>query len=131
MVSLERSFGRRAFGLDPANYHAARPPYPELVWHALRERAGLRAGIDILEIGAGTGLATGPLLAHGAAGLARCALGRVLVPFTGEGGAEGDGRREPPTNSTVAPAQAGAHPEISPPSSTVAAPQAGSRPSPG
>ena len=59
---LPRSFGREAFGLDPAGYHAARPAYPELVWQALRERAGLAAGIDVLEIGAGTGLATEPLL---------------------------------------------------------------------
>lgn len=63
-ASLERSFGRQAFGADPANYHAARPPYPETTWQALRERAGLSPGIDILEIGAGTGLATLPMLAH-------------------------------------------------------------------
>src|SRR3954471_9396639 len=62
---LDRSFGRQAFGLDAANYHAARPRYPEAVWTALHERAGLRPGIDILEIGAGTGLATEPLLAAG------------------------------------------------------------------
>lgn len=60
---LDRQFGREAFGHDPANYHAARPAYPDAVWALLRERAGLRAGIDILEIGAGTGLATDPLLA--------------------------------------------------------------------
>lgn len=60
---IDRSFGRQAFGLDPANYHAARPPYPDAVWSTLRERAGLRPGIDILEIGAGTGLATAHLLA--------------------------------------------------------------------
>lgn len=60
---LDRSFGREAFGLDPANYHAARPAYPEIVWTTLREQAGLREGIDILEIGAGTGLATQHLLA--------------------------------------------------------------------
>lgn len=59
---LDRSFGRQAFGLDPANYHAARPAYPEIVWSTLREGAGLREGIDILEIGAGTGLATEHLL---------------------------------------------------------------------
>ncbi len=62
-ASLERSFGKEAFGADPANYHSARPPYPQAMWDALVERAGLRAGIDILEIGAGTGLATIPLLA--------------------------------------------------------------------
>src|SRR4051812_7604144 len=60
---LERQFGREAFGHDPANYHAARPAYPDAAWTVLGERAGLRAGIDILEIGAGTGLATDPLLA--------------------------------------------------------------------
>jgi len=59
---LDRRFGREAFGADPANYHAARPPYPEAAWAALRARAGLSPGIDILEIGAGTGLATGALL---------------------------------------------------------------------
>ena len=64
MSSLDRSFGRTAFGDDAANYHAARPPYPEAVWIALRERAGLYPGIDVLEIGAGSGLATGPLLRH-------------------------------------------------------------------
>ena len=61
----ERSFGREAFGADPGGYHAARPAYPEATWEALRARAGLSAGISLLEIGAGTGLATGPLLAHG------------------------------------------------------------------
>lgn len=59
---LARSFGKEAFGLDPQNYHTARPAYPELVWDALRNRAGLRRGISILEIGAGTGLATERLL---------------------------------------------------------------------
>lgn len=66
---LDRSFGREAFGLDAAGYHAARPPYQELVWQTLRDRAGLAAGIHILEIGAGTGLATQPLLAHNPAWL--------------------------------------------------------------
>lgn len=59
---IDRRFGRQAFGLDPANYHASRPPYPEIVWSTLRERGLLREGIDILEIGAGTGLATEHLL---------------------------------------------------------------------
>lgn len=63
-VKLDRRFGRQAFGNDPANYHSARPPYPQATWTALRERAGLKAGIDILEIGAGSGLATGALLSY-------------------------------------------------------------------
>lgn len=64
MSVLERSFGRRAFGEDAAGYHAARPAYRDDVWVALQQRAGLRPGIDILEIGAGTGTATAPLLKH-------------------------------------------------------------------
>lgn len=59
---LARSFGKEAFGLDPQNYHTARPPYPELVWDALRQHAGLRRGISVLEIGAGTGLAPNAFL---------------------------------------------------------------------
>ncbi|MBB3393200.1 SAM-dependent methyltransferase [Rhizobium sp. BK275] len=62
--TLARSFGREAFGLSPENYHSARPAYPPAVWELLRQRAGLRPGISILEIGAGTGLATEHLLAH-------------------------------------------------------------------
>lgn len=69
MAELDRSFGRQAFGDDPVNYDASRPAYPDAVWQALRQRAGLRPGIDILEIGAGTGLATRQLLAHGPARL--------------------------------------------------------------
>jgi SAM-dependent methyltransferase len=64
LATLHRSFGREAFGGDPVNYDSARPPYPEATWQALRQHAGLRPGIDILEIGAGTGLATRSLLAH-------------------------------------------------------------------
>jgi len=66
---VDRSFGREAFGHDPASYHTARPPYPEIVWQTLRARTGLAPGLRILEIGAGTGLATMPLLAHGPAEL--------------------------------------------------------------
>lgn len=62
--TLDRMFGREAFGTDPANYHAARPSYPPETWQLLRERSNLRAGVDILEIGAGTGLATAELLAQ-------------------------------------------------------------------
>ncbi len=61
---LPLGFGRQAFGADPAGYHAARPAYPDATWTVLGQQAGLKQGIEVLEIGAGTGLATGPLLAH-------------------------------------------------------------------
>ncbi|MDF2980669.1 MAG: SAM-dependent methyltransferase protein [Devosia sp.] len=82
-ASLERSFGREAFGADPANYHAARPPYPEATWQALAERAGLRSGIDILEIGAGTGLATLPLLSYAPTSLVAVEPDARLAAFLG------------------------------------------------
>ena len=56
------------FGVDPANYDAARPPYPDRVYAILRERCGLghAGGTATVEIGPGTGLATRRLLAEGA-----------------------------------------------------------------
>lgn len=63
---LPREFGRRAFGGDPAGYHAARPAYPEWVYETLTSRCGLRRGTAVFEIGAGTGIATTRLLALGA-----------------------------------------------------------------
>jgi SAM-dependent methyltransferase len=66
MADIDRRFGRHAFGGDPANYDAARPPYPEWVFATLRERCGLRSGAAVFEAGAGTGKATRPLLAAGA-----------------------------------------------------------------
>ena len=81
---IDRSFGREAFGLDPANYHAARPPYPGIVWTTLRERAGLREGIDILEIGAGTGLATEHLLAASPRSLVAVEPDVRLAAFLGD-----------------------------------------------
>ncbi|MGA0600725.1 class I SAM-dependent methyltransferase [Caulobacter sp. KR2-114] len=65
-LQLDRAFGRQAFGADPANYHAARPPYPGWVFETLRDVCGVRAGSHVFEIGAGAGKATGPLLALGA-----------------------------------------------------------------
>jgi SAM-dependent methyltransferase len=65
-VQLARSFGRQAFGEDPANYDAARPPYPDWVFETLIERCGLGPGCAAFEVGAGTGKATRPLLEAGA-----------------------------------------------------------------
>lgn len=80
-LALDRSFGREAFGADPSGYHAARPAYPGATWAALRERAGLSPGADVLEIGAGTGLATAPLLTHGIARLVAIEPDIRLVGF--------------------------------------------------
>jgi hypothetical protein len=63
---IQRSFGRHAFGEDPAGYDAARPAYPDWVFDLLRERCGLVSDAATFEIGAGTGTATRQLLAMGA-----------------------------------------------------------------
>jgi SAM-dependent methyltransferase len=62
-----------------ADSYDARPGYPEWVFDLLAERCGLSQGTEVLEIGAGTGQATLPMLDRGAsitavepgAGLAR------------------------------------------------------------
>lgn len=55
-----------SFNAAADTYRRGRPPYPVQVFEILARRCGLRAGIRVLDIGAGTGLATGPLLAAGA-----------------------------------------------------------------
>lgn len=64
--TIDKTFGREAFGLDPAGYHASRPAYPDWVYQMLCERCGLRPNTAMFEIGAGTGLATRRLLELGA-----------------------------------------------------------------
>jgi SAM-dependent methyltransferase len=66
LAEIDRSFGRQAFGDDPANYDAARPDYPDWVFETLQRTCGLGAGSSVFEIGAGTGIATRRLLALGA-----------------------------------------------------------------
>lgn len=63
---IAKSFGRQAFGDDPANYDASRPDYPDWVYETLRDRCGLGPGCAAFEVGAGTGIATRRLLAAGA-----------------------------------------------------------------
>lgn len=48
-------------------YDRARPPYPEALWELLRSRGLLGDGVRVLELGAGSGQATGPMRAAGAA----------------------------------------------------------------
>lgn len=61
-----RETRRMSFNADAAAYRRGRPPYPDAVFDLLAQRCGLRPGVRVLEIGAGPGLATGPLLAAGA-----------------------------------------------------------------
>jgi hypothetical protein len=63
---IDKAFGREAFGLDPAGYHAARPGYPDWVYDVIHEHCGLRQNTAIFEIGPGTGIATRRLLELGA-----------------------------------------------------------------
>jgi SAM-dependent methyltransferase len=57
---------RHSFDRDPHAYQQSRPPYPPQIYEMLTAECGLRPGSRVLEIGAGTGLATGELLARGA-----------------------------------------------------------------
>lgn len=63
MASIYSSPGRTKFGADPVAYDYARPEYSEALFGWLAERARLNAQSDCLEIGAGTGHATLPVLA--------------------------------------------------------------------
>ncbi|NNH06538.1 class I SAM-dependent methyltransferase [Cellulomonas fimi] len=47
-------------------YDRARPPYPAALWDRLRTLGVLRPGARVVELGAGSGLATGPLVRAGA-----------------------------------------------------------------
>jgi SAM-dependent methyltransferase len=47
------------------DYASARPPYPEALFEVLRAEGVIGPGLDVLEIGAGTGLATRELVSSG------------------------------------------------------------------
>lgn len=53
------------FDAHAAAYAHGRPPYPPGLWRTLRELDVLQPGRRVLDLGAGTGQATGPLLAAG------------------------------------------------------------------
>jgi len=63
---IDRVEGRRLFGADPGTYDRIRPDYPSWIFTDLTTSGALFRGAATLEIGAGSGLATRPLLAAGA-----------------------------------------------------------------
>jgi SAM-dependent methyltransferase len=64
--SFEEHRVRRAlFGTDVAAYDSGRPGYPDRVYQLLQARCGLGLGSRVIEIGPGTGQATGRLLEAG------------------------------------------------------------------
>lgn len=67
MPELWRIARERAgeFDAGALDYHRYRPRYPEALFDDLAGQAGLSAGSRVVEIGAGTGLATGPLARRG------------------------------------------------------------------
>ncbi len=63
---IDRTEGRKLFGLDPRGYDDSRPEYPSWIYERLRDTGALREGATTLEIGAGGGRATRELLKFGA-----------------------------------------------------------------
>lgn len=53
------------FEAQAAHYTLARPPYPQDLWDTIFQLDALRPGCRVLDLGAGTGQATGPLVARG------------------------------------------------------------------
>nr|WP_297425569.1 class I SAM-dependent methyltransferase [uncultured Actinotalea sp.] len=78
--------GPQHFDAHADAYDRGRPQYPAVLWARLEDLGVLRPGVRVLELGAGTGQATGPLLDAGAAvtaiepGPALAALLRRRVP---------------------------------------------------
>jgi SAM-dependent methyltransferase len=63
---IDRSEGRRLFGLNPEGYDHARPEYPAAIYRFLVDQRALVPNTATLEIGAGSGLATRRLIELGA-----------------------------------------------------------------
>lgn len=81
MTTLDRSLGRNVFGLDPANYDRARPPYPEAVYEILTGPCGLSPGTPVFEVGPGSGVATRRLIELGADPLVAVEPDRRLADY--------------------------------------------------
>src|SRR5438105_1256004 len=61
-----RRAARHTYGADAAGYRDGRPDYPGRVYEGLRSRCGVGPGSRVLEVGPGSGLVTGHLVAAGA-----------------------------------------------------------------
>lgn len=83
MASINTSPGRGKFGADPAAYDAARPGYPPELFDWLRETCGLGDASDCVEIGAGTGHATLPMLAMSVRSILAIEPDRLLADYLG------------------------------------------------
>jgi len=64
MSPIDDRIGLR-FDSVAERYHDVRPRYPDSIWDALFAITGLRPGARVLEIGAGTGIATAALVRRG------------------------------------------------------------------
>lgn len=84
MSSIKKSPGARTFGGEPAAYDAARPPYPADVFAWLRDACDLSPNVRCFEIGAGTGLATRPVLAMGVKSILAIEPDPALAGFLGD-----------------------------------------------
>jgi SAM-dependent methyltransferase len=76
--------GRHIFGTDLNSYINSRPEYPDRVYSTLATRCGLRPGVSVLEIGAGSGLATKRLLSMGVSHLRAIEPDPVFAAFLRE-----------------------------------------------
>ena len=79
---LSRSSGQDIFGIDATGYHAGRIGYPDALYDALWARCDGQP--DVLEIGAGTGLATEAVLDRSPRSLTVIEPSASLVAFTAE-----------------------------------------------
>lgn len=84
MSSIKKSPGALTFGGDPAAYDAARPPYPYELFRWLAEDCALGPQTRCFEIGAGTGLATRPVLALGVQSILAIEPDAKLAEYLGD-----------------------------------------------
>jgi SAM-dependent methyltransferase len=84
MSSIKKSPGARTFGGDPAAYDAARPPYPSDLFRWLHDVCDIGPETHCFEIGAGTGLATRPVMALGVKSILAIEPDTALAEFLGD-----------------------------------------------